>query len=95
MKTTKTYARIVGSLPKTTFAADLVLFTFAKVGRTFECEGFGAVTRAQLDATPAPTGLAKPGADGWLQATPAQRKLLVRKAREYAPFWRSIKAEIG
>lgn len=91
----KILVRVVASKPKVPFAPDLALFTFERVGRTFEVLGFDAVTQAQLDATWRGPGAPTSETNGWLLLTPAQRKLLVRKARAHAPYWRSFRAEVA
>lgn len=96
MTSSKILVRVVAAKPKKSapFAPDLALFEFSKCGRTFECEGFRAVTREQLAALP-PTGNDRtdPVIGGWWEVTPAQRALLVKKAREHAPYWTSVRAE--
>lgn len=94
----KLTVRVVASKPKKTapFAPDLALFEFTKVGRAFECEGFRAMTQEQL-ARMRPSG--NPNTDpvigGWWTVTPAQRDRLVQLAREHAPYWSNVRAEVA
>ena len=94
----KTTVRVVASNPKKTapFAPDLALFEFSQTGRTFEVDGFRAVTRAQLDALqPSGNPRTDPAIGGWWIVTPTQKARLVKLAREHAPYWRSVRAEAG